>query len=95
MEVAEQSAIRHAYRFSDKLKDRIYVTVSECYGAAPLPIFDNEGKPAMKFRLFFSKNEYEEKTVYIGDYIIFNKNETQILEVLKPEEFQNKYSCIE
>lgn len=95
MEVAEQSEIKHAYEFTDNLKDRIYQCVSECYGASPIAVFDEDHKPAMKFRLFYSKTDYEEKTIYIGDYIVFNKDENQIIEVLKPEEFMKKYAYIE
>lgn len=95
MEVVEQSQIKHAYKFTDKLKDRIYQSVSACYGASPIAVFDEDHKPAMKFRLFYSKTDYEEKTVYLGDYIVFNKDENQIIEVLKPEEFMKKYAYIE
>lgn len=95
MEVVEQSQIKHAYKFTDKLKDRIYQSVSMCYGASPIAVFDEDHKPAMKFRLFYSKTDYEEKTVYLGDYIVFNKDENQIIEVLKPEEFMKKYAYIE
>lgn len=95
MEVVEQSQIKHAYEFTDSLKDRIYQSVSTCYGASPIAVFDEDHKPAMKFRLFYSKTDYEEKTVYLGDYIIFNKDENQIIEVLKPEEFMKKYAYIE
>lgn len=95
MEVVEQSQIKHAYEFTDKLKDRIYQSVSTCYGASPIAVFDEDHKPAMKFRLFYSKTDYEEKTVYLGDYIVFNKDENQIIEVLKPEEFMKKYAYIE
>lgn len=95
MEVAEQSEIKHAYEFTDNLKDRIYQCVSTCYGASPIAVFDEDHKPAMKFRLFYSKTDYEEKTVYLGDYIVFSKDEKQIIEVLKPEEFMKKYAYIE
>ena len=95
MEVVEQSEIKHAYKFTDNLKDRIYQSVSTCYGASPIAVFDEDHKPAMKFRLFYSKTDYEEKTVYLGDYIVFNKDENQIIEVLKPEEFMKKYAYIE
>lgn len=95
MEVVEQSQIKHAYEFTDKLKNRIYQSVSTCYGASPIAVFDEDHKPAMKFRLFYSKTDYEEKTVYLGDYIVFNKDENQIIEVLKPEEFMKKYAYIE
>ena len=95
MEVVEQSQIKHAYEFTDSLKDRIYHSVSTCYGASPIAVFDEDHKPAMKFRLFYSKTDYEEKTVYLGDYIVFNKDENQIIEVLKPEEFMKKYAYIE
>ena len=95
MEVVEQSQIKHAYEFTDKLKDRIYQSVSTCYGASPIAVFDEDHKPAMKFRLFYSKTDYEEKTVYLGDYIIFNTEENSIIEVLKPEEFFAKYAYIE
>ena len=95
MEVVEQSEIKHAYKFTDNLKDRIYTCVGECYGASPIAVFDENHKPAMKFRLFYSKTDYEEKTVHIGDYIVFNKDENQIIEVLKPEEFMKKYAYIE
>ena len=95
MEVVEQCNIKHAYEFTNKLKDRIYTTVSEIYGASPLAIFDENYNPSIKFRLFYSKNKYEEKTVYLGDYIIFNTEENSIIEVLKPEEFFAKYAYIE
>ena len=94
MEVIEQSYIKRAYRFTDKLKDRIYSTVSSCYGAMPEAIFDEDGDPAMKFRLYSSRTDYEEKTVYIGDYIVFNCSETQVLEVLTSEEYNKKYTNI-
>ena len=91
MEVVEQSQIKHAYEFTDKLKDRIYQSVSTCYGASPIAVFDEDHKPAMKFRLFYSKTDYEEKTVHIGDYIIFDKEETTVLDVLTEDEFAKKY----
>ena len=90
MEVIEQSYIKRAYRFTDKLKDRIYSTVSSCYGAMPEAIFDEDGNPAMKFKLYSSRTDYEEKTVYIG----FNYSETQVLEVLTSEEYNKKYTDI-
>lgn len=91
MEVVEQSEIKHAYKFTDNLKDRIYTCVCECYGASPIAVFDENHKPAMKFRLFYSKTDYEEKTVHIGDYIIFDKEETTVLDVLTEDEFAKKY----
>ena len=42
MEVAHLSDMRKAYRFSEKLKDRLYAAVSNCWRAHPQAIWDKE-----------------------------------------------------
>lgn len=95
MKVAYQSTIKNAYEFTDKTKDGIYFIVSGVYGASPIAVFDDNGKPALKLRVYYSKDKFKERTIHIGDYVILNNDETKILEILQADEFHNKYTCLE
>lgn len=95
MEVVHLSDMRKAYRFSEKLKDRIYATVSNCWRAHPQAIWDKDDKPAMRVKLYDnSASLILDKEVHIGDYIVFNEKEDKVLDILTPEQFLYSYIII-
>ena len=95
MEVVHLSDMRKAYRFSEKLKDRIYATVSNCWRAHPQAIWDTDHKPAMRVKLYDnSASLILDKEVHIGDYIVFNEKEDKVLDILTPEQFLYSYIII-
>lgn len=95
MEVVHISDMRRAYRFSEKLKNNIYATVSNCWRAHPQAIWDKDDKPAMRVKLYDnSASLILDKEVHIGDYIVFNEKEDKVLDILTPEQFLYSYIII-
>ena len=95
MEVVHLSDMRKAYRFSEKLKDRLYSIVSNCWRAHPQAIWDKDDKPAMRVKLYDnSASLILDKEVHIGDYIVFNEKEDKVLDILTPEQFLYSYIII-
>lgn len=95
MEVVHLSDMRKAYRFSEKLKDRLYSAVSSCWRAHPQAIWDKDDKPAMRVKLYDnSASLILDKEVHIGDYIVFNEKEDKVLDILTPEQFLYSYIII-
>lgn len=95
MEVVHLSDMRKAYRFSEKLKDRLYAAVSNCWRAHPQAIWDKDDKPAMRVKLYDnSASLILDKEVHIGDYIVFNEKEDKVLDILTPEQFLYSYIII-
>lgn len=95
MEVVHMSDMRKAYRFSDKLKDRIYTTVNSCWRAHAEAIWDKDDKPAMRVKVYDdNRSLILDKEAHIGDYVIFNEKENRVLDILTLEQFMYSYIVI-
>lgn len=94
LEVVCFSDIKHAYRFTNNLKDNIFNTVSQCYGGTPIADFDENHEPIMKVKIFIEPLRFIEKVAHLGDYIIFDSEEKNVLDILTEDEFIEKYADI-
>lgn len=91
LEVANPSDIKHAYRFSENLKNNIYYAINRCNDSQIFESTDKNNNPISIIRLYDEDDDFEDKEIHIGDYIIFDKDETTVLDVLTEDEFAKKY----
>ena len=91
LEVVNSSDIKHAYRFSENLKNNIHNTINHCADFLMFEIIDNDNNPVTILRKYDEDDYFDDKEVHIGDYIIFDKDETAVLDVLTEDEFTKKY----
>ena len=91
LEVVNPSDIKHAYRFSENLKNNIYCAINQCNNSQIFESTDKNNNPISIIRLYDEDDDFEDKEIRIGDYIIFDKDETTVLDVLIEDEFTKKY----
>lgn len=77
-----------AHKFNNDTKDDIFLLLG-WYNCTRFPSFDNDKNPILKIGF---GEEYTEKVVNFGDYIILDNTENKVIEVLTEEEFDNKYT---
>ena len=91
LEVVNPSDIKHAYRFSENLKNNICNVINQCIGCKIFESTDKNNNPVTILRKYVNNFEYDDKIIHIGDYIIFDSEEKNVLEVLTGDEFTKKY----
>ena len=91
LEVVNPSDIKHAYRFSENLKNNICNVINQCIGCKIFESTDKNNNSVSILRKYDEDDDFEDREVHIGDYIIFDKDETTVLDVLTEDEFTKKY----
>lgn len=91
LEVVNPSDIKHAYRFSENLKNNICDVINKGYNSQIFESTDKNNNSVSILRKYDEDDDFEDKEVHIGDYIIFDKDETTVLDVLTEDEFTKKY----
>ena len=91
LEVVNSSDIKHAYRFSENLKNNICDVINQCIGCKIFESTDKNNNPVTVLRKYVNNFEYDDKIIHIGDYIIFDKEETTVLDALSEDAFTKKY----
>ena len=91
LEVVNPSDIKHAYRFSENLKNNICDVINKSYNSQIFESTDKNNNSVSILRKYYEDDDFEDREVHIGDYIIFDKDETTVLDVLTEDEFTKKY----
>lgn len=91
LEVVNPSDIKHAYRFSENLKNNICDVINKGYNSQIFESTDKNNNSVSILRKYDKDDDFEDREVHIGDYIIFDKDETTVLDVLTEDEFTKKY----
>lgn len=91
LEVVNPSNIKHAYRFSENLKNNICDVINKGYNSQIFESTDKNNNSVSILRKYDKDDDFEDKEIHIGDYIIFDKDETTVLDVLTEDEFTKKY----
>ena len=91
LEVVNPSDIKHAYRFSENLKNNICDVINKGYNSQIFESTDKNNNSVSILRKYDEDDDFEDREVHIGDYIIFDKDETTVLDVLTEDEFTKKY----
>lgn len=94
LEVVNPSDIKHAYRFSENLKNNICDVINKGYNSQIFESTDKNNNSVSILRKYDEDDDFEDKEVHIGDYIIFDKDETTVLDVLTEDAFTKKYADI-
>ena len=91
LEVVNPSNIKHAYRFSENLKNNICDVINKGYNSQIFESTDKNNNSVSILRKYDEDDDFEDREVHIGDYIIFDKDETTVVDVLTEDEFTKKY----
>lgn len=91
LEVVNPSDIKHAYRFSENLKNNICDVINKGYNSQIFESTDKNNNSVSILRKYDEDDDFEDREVHIGDYIIFDKDETTVVDVLTEDEFTKKY----